>query len=357
MFWFAEEPAAGLEGGGRRRRNQRELERRAAAAAEEEKGKRKAERREAGTEPDGRHRGAIPAPSSLRGAARLRTTPPPLFSPAWAAPGTCSRSLSAAAHARRAQVALPAFRPRSGPEPRWSAGPAVTAPRPSCSRRGPGPESRRTRRPARWPRWPLKGPRRPGFGAGRGSGGYHPVPFKMAARAARRLRRRCPCPGSRVGGPRPESGRVLGGGGRGARGPVGLPAGRAGAAAGGSGVPRGVEPGPPAGVNSGSSAHPGSPSRVMEWRRWPGEPGCPGPLVSALEGGEPRPESNPTQVGRRGPQTVEPFERALFASCKLATLFGRFSDLLSSERHNSHTWLLSLSEVEPKCPISCLSHN
>lgn len=48
VFWFAEEPAAGLRGGGRRRRNQRELERRAAAAAEEERkerGRRSGERR------------------------------------------------------------------------------------------------------------------------------------------------------------------------------------------------------------------------------------------------------------------------------------------------------------------------
>lgn len=45
----------------------------------------------------------------------------------------------------------------------------------------------------------------------------------------------------------------------------------------------------------------------------------------SLEGGKPRPESNPTQVGRRGPQTVEPFERALlFASCKLVTSLETF---------------------------------
>lgn len=49
VFWFAEEPAAGLRGGGRRRKNQWELERRAAAAAAEEerkeRGRRSGERR------------------------------------------------------------------------------------------------------------------------------------------------------------------------------------------------------------------------------------------------------------------------------------------------------------------------
>lgn len=87
-----------------------------------------------------------------------------------------------------------------------------------------------------------------------------------------------------------------------------------GAAAGGSGVPR-------RGTWASGRCEFGElrPPRLPEpgngGRRRPGEPGCLGALVSALEGGKVRPESNPTRLGRRSPQTVEPFERALlFAS-------------------------------------------
>lgn len=119
------------------------------------------------------------------------------------------------------------------------------------------------------------------MGAGRGSGGYHPVPFSRWRResgpeAAAPL----PRPGSRVGGPRPESGRVRGGGGRAARGPAGLPAGRSELLPVAQVFPE-EEPGPPAGVNSGSSAHPGSPSRVMEGGGGPGSPAVQG-LLSQL---------------------------------------------------------------------------
>jgi len=125
VFWFAEEPAAGLRGGGRRRKNQWELERRAAAAAEEEeKGKGKAERRGGDGARRGRHRGAIPAPSSLRGAERLEDAPPPPL--LQALPGLRLEPAAGASapqvRALRAQVAPPAFRPRSGSEPEWSAG-------------------------------------------------------------------------------------------------------------------------------------------------------------------------------------------------------------------------------------------
>lgn len=200
-------------------------------------------------------------------------------------------------------------------------------PQPSCSRRSPEPESRRT-----WclgPAAPVtigRGPGGQGLGTGRGSGGCHPVPFSRWRResgpeAAAPL----PCPGSRVGCPQPESGRVPGRGRRDARGPADLPCWPVGAAAGGSCVPRG-------GTWASGRCEFGElrPPRLPEpgngGRRRPGEPCCLGTLVSALESGVSgeEPENNPTQLGRRSSQTVEPFERALlFASlqtgCSLKT--------------------------------------
>lgn len=207
------------------------------------------------------------------GATRGRAAAAAASGPAWAASGTCSRSFSATGP-RAASPGSPAsLPPAKRVRARVVRGSGVTG-APSLPARA-GARDRKAAGRGVSPGGrggPLKGSRRPGFGGRPRERRVSPSSLLKMAPRERPGGRGAAAPSRQPGrGPRPESGWVRGGEGRDARGPAGLPVGRSELLPVVQVFPE-EEPGPLAGVNSGSSAHPGSPSRVMEGGGGPGSP-------------------------------------------------------------------------------------